>query len=625
MSFRTRLTSFFILIVVIPMVAVAFLVFRLISDSEQGKSDARASGVLGVAESLYRTESIAASSDAKAIARALSTQTAAGRSSPAAIRATVTSLAGQAGLARVVVRSHAHVLADVGSRNAIAPGEAIVRGRHLTVMASEITASQYAGELVVPGVSVVVREGSRELAAAGPGVAAQPLPESGSVTVDGTAYRVVTRQLPGFGATHVQVTALANVAATGGSPSNSRALALAFIAAFLFLALAFSVLASRGLQGQVSRFLHAARRLAGGDFSSPIRIEGRDEFAALGEEFNNMSSQLEQRLDELSQERARLREAIRRIGQTFASNLDRTALLDLALRTAIDAVRGTGGRISVRPGPDQPLVESIRLGSLGPIDPTLEEAERTVLDAGDVGDGEASGNYVISVPMGTPESGGYIHGLITVVRPKEPFSADDRELLRSLAAQATLALENVDLHQQVSRQAVTDELTGLANHGRFQDLLVAEIEEVRRYNHWLGLIMLDIDNFKLVNDTYGHQQGDVVLRRVARVLADSSREVDYPARYGGEELAVILPHTDLEGAYAIAERIRTSIEALRIPRMDKQGMLQVTASLGVAATTDGEKNALIAEADAALYAAKRQGKNRTVAAPIQAANVVSGE
>jgi diguanylate cyclase (GGDEF)-like protein len=626
MSFRTRLTSFFILIVVIPMIAVAFLVFRLISDSEQGKTDARANGVLGVATSIYRSESIAASADARTVARALSAQIAADRASPRAIRSTITTLADQGGLTRVVVRSGARVLADVGSADAIAPGEAVVRGRRLKVTASEITAGQYVDQLAVPGVSVVVREGPRELASAGPAAAARPLPATGSVTVDGVAYRALSQgQLAGFGGRNVQVTALASVAATGGSVTSSRALALALIAAFLFLALAFSVLASRGLQGQVSRFLYAARRLAGGDFSSPIRIEGHDEFAALGQEFNNMSSQLEQRLDELSQERARLREAISRIGQTFASNLDRTALLDLALRTAIDAVRGTGGRISVRAAPDQPLTETTRHGSLDHVDPMLEEAERTVLEAGDTGEGEANGSYVIAVPMGTPESGGYIHGLITVVRPREPFSDDDRELLRSLAAQATLALENVDLHDQVSRQAVTDELTGLANHGRFQDLLGTEIEEVRRYHHPLGLIMLDIDNFKTVNDTYGHQQGDVVLRRVARVLADSSREVDYPARYGGEELAVILPHTDLEGAYAIAERIRTSIESLRIPRMDKRGMLRVTASLGVAATTDGEKNALIAEADAALYEAKRQGKNRTVAAPIQAANVIGGE
>jgi diguanylate cyclase (GGDEF)-like protein len=198
-------------------------------------------------------------------------------------------------------------------------------------------------------------------------------------------------------------------------------------------------------------------------------------------------------------------------------------------------------------------------------------------------------------------------------------------MLRSLAAQATLALENVELHLQVSRQAVTDELTGLANHGRFQELLGYELEQVRRYGHPLGLIMLDIDDFKGINDTHGHQQGDVVLRNVARVVADNSREADYPARYGGEEMALILPHTDVEGTYAIAERIRTAIEALRIPRKDRGGTLRITASLGVIASSDGEKDELIAEADAALYEAKRLGKNRTVKAPVGAANVLGAE
>jgi diguanylate cyclase (GGDEF)-like protein len=136
--------------------------------------------------------------------------------------------------------------------------------------------------------------------------------------------------------------------------------------------------------------------------------------------------------------------------------------------------------------------------------------------------------------------------------------------------------------------------------------------------------MLDIDNFKSVNDTYGHQQGDVVLRRVARALADSSRDADLPSRYGGEELALILPHTDMEGAYAIAERIRTAVEALRIPQSNGDAPLRVTASLGVASSRDGRKEALVGEADSALYEAKRQGKNRTVKAQVRAANVVGG-
>ena len=95
---------------------------------------------------------------------------------------------------------------------------------------------------------------------------------------------------------------------------------------------------------------------------------------------------------------------------------------------------------------------------------------------------------------------------------------------------------------------MTDELTGLFNHRRFQEVMTVEVERARRYGHELRLIMLDIDNFKEVNDTYGHLQGDMVLGEVARVLRQSSRDVDEPARYGGEEMAVALPQTDLEGS-----------------------------------------------------------------------------
>ena len=624
MSFRTRLTTFFVLIVVVPMVAVGFLVLRLISDSEQGKADARANGVLTAAVGLYETESVAARGDAQSIARDLSARLVGG-APVSAVRSRVATLATQAGLARIVVRNGPTTLADVGDPTAIAPGSATIAGTPVTVTVSELTAAQYAHDIPAPGVGVVVWAGSHPLAEAGVSLLDRSLPTTGSVSVHGTSYRAASQTLRGFGGSPLVLTILSSVAASAGSVTGSRVLAIAFIVAFLLLAFSFSVLASRGLQGQVSRFLQAARRLASGDFSSPIQVAGHDEFAALGDEFNNMSNQLARRLDELSQERARLREAIRRIGQTFASNLDRPALLELALKTAIDAVHAEAGRVSVRTTPDGPLAEAIRDGSLQEAEAVIYVAERAALDTGDLGEGAQDERFAISVPLRPLEAGGRVHGLITVTSAGTPFSDDDREVLRSLGSQAALALENVDLHLQVSRQAVTDELTGLANHGRFQELLGAEVEQVRRYHHFIGLIMLDIDDFKSVNDTHGHQQGDVVLKRVARVVADSSREVDYPARYGGEEMALILPHTDLEGSYAIAERIRTAIEDLRVPRIDQRGTLRITASVGVAASSEGNKDALIADADAALYEAKHQGKNRTVRAPVRAANVLGGE
>jgi diguanylate cyclase (GGDEF)-like protein len=629
MSFRTRLTSFFVLIVIVPMVAIGVLGFRLISDSEQGKADARAAGIATVAASLYQNDIARARADAQTVARDPALQSRAKR------RARLSALVSSAGLARATVTRGAATLADVGDPTAIAPGVATVSGpaagAALTVTVSEITAGAYARQLSARDVGIVVRQGSRTLAATLAGTQARSFSTQGTVTVGGEHYRDVTLSFPGFGGSPVDVTVLSNLSATASSTGSSRAVALAFIIGFVVLALSFSLLASRALQAQLGRFLQAARRLASGDFSSPIQTEGADEFAALGEEFNNMSTQLAHRLDELSQERARLRESISRIGQTFASNLDRQALLELALKTAVDAVEGSCGRLSIRPGRGAQLAETVREGSFTGLEEAISDAERAVeaqragLMQRDLGEEATDQISVLAASLGPAEPDGRAHGVLTVARRGRPFSDDDRELVRSLARQATLALENVELHVQVSRQAVTDELTGLANHGRFQEVLGSEMDQVRRYQYPVGLIMLDIDDFKAINDSYGHQQGDVVLRHVARIVRENSRDADAPARYGGEEMALILPHTDLEGSHAIAERVRAAIEALRISRLDGRGTLRITASVGVAASSEGDKDGLIAEADAALYEAKRAGKNRTVRGPARTANVSAPE
>jgi diguanylate cyclase (GGDEF)-like protein len=623
MSFRTRLTGFFVLIVVVPMIAVGFLVFRLISDAAHGKADARASGLATAAASLYDAETANARVDAKQVAQA-----AASLRAPS-LRREIAALASQAGLARVSVRRGSRTLVSVGSGGAIAVGSATITAGaghpQVAVVVSELTAAEFVRELSGAGVQLVVRQGGRTLASTLPVAAPRSLPNRRDVTLAGVGYRSVTQTFPAVGGAPVRVTVLSDLSSTASSVASSRLVAAVFIAAFLLLAFAFSVLASRALQGQLGRFLSAARRLGSGDFSSPVPTEGHDEFAALGEEFNSMSAQLAGKLEELSQERAKLRELLRRVGRTFASNLDRPALLELALSTAVDATDASSGRLSVRSSAEEPLTERGSHGSLDGIEAQVHEAERRALGSNGLGEASSDDLFVASVPLGPITQSNRTHGLITVARRDRPFDDDDRDMLRSLAAQTTLALENIELHHQVQRQAVTDELTGLANHGAFQELLSTEIEQVRRYEYPVGLIMLDIDDFKSINDTFGHQQGDVVLKQVARVLRESSRDADSPARYGGEEMALILPHTDLAGAHAIAERVRLAIEALRVPRLDRQGALRVTASLGVAASVDGNKDQLIADADSALYAAKRSGKNRTATSEAETANVVGGE
>ncbi|HEY2319992.1 MAG TPA: diguanylate cyclase [Solirubrobacteraceae bacterium] len=624
MSFRTRLTSFFVLIVVVPMAAVGFLVFRLIDDSQSGKADARAAGVASTAAAVYQSASTEASLHARTVAGELALVP------RAQLDRRARAMAAQLGLDRLTVKVGSALVSDTGDHSAIAPGIAVVRASRSrparTVTASQVTAAEFARDLTVPGIRVVVRSGGRTLASTLPAAAGRVLPRSrGSATIGATSYQVATQTFAGFGGAPVQVSILSDASASGGSVAADRALAGIFIVGFLILAFFFSLLASRALHGQLGRFLDAARRLAGGDFSSTVPTSGHDEFALLGQEFNNMSRQLEHRLAELEQERARVRQAIRRIGEAFASGLDRDALLELALETAMDATEAERGRVSARRSVDDVLTETVHVGRLAGLEGSIYDAERQALTSDGIGEASLGDVHLATVALGPIGPGGPTHGLITVCREGRPFTADDLELLRSLAAQATLAMANVNLHFDVQRQAITDDLTGLATHGHFQDLLSAEMEEVRRYRYPVGLIMLDIDNFKSVNDVYGHQQGDLVLRCVADALRTTKRDVDVAARYGGEEMALILPHTDLEGAYEMAERARLAIAAMEIPLIDGEEMLRLTASVGAASSQEGAKNDLIAAADGALYVAKREGKNRTVRAEPHTANVVSGE
>jgi diguanylate cyclase (GGDEF)-like protein len=229
--------------------------------------------------------------------------------------------------------------------------------------------------------------------------------------------------------------------------------------------------------------------------------------------------------------------------------------------------------------------------------------------------GGLKGVHALAMPLvgrHDEKGGGETLGAISIARRGSDFSLEQCDLLAYLTTQAAVSLENVDLHQRVQRQAITDELTGLSNVRHFHELLDQEIERAQRFDNHIGLVMVDIDNFKSVNDTYGHPQGDLVLKEVARVLTEQSRDIDFPARYGGEEMSVILPQTDIGGAAMLAERMREAVAELEVRRLDGQGILKLTASFGVAALPGSatDKRYLIAVADEALYRAKHAGKNR---------------
>lgn len=624
MSFRGRLTLFFVLIVIVPMASVTIVIFSLIANNEQGKANAAIAARQETALALQRQARGAADRAAQQVGADVALSTALRAGDTAAARRRAARLTARLRLVRLLIYgTDRHAVADVGARDAIFPASRrlLADGREVgTLQVSVQSAAQYA-RLVkdVTSLDVVVRRRGHLLASTLRSVDPATLPGGlGTVAVGDRRFRAATFPQPDFRSGLLQVTLLRDEARTEGSVARSRLVVAAILLGFFLLAFAFALAVSRSLQAQVSAFLHAARRLGAGEFDTKVPTAGRDEFAALGEEFNTMAAQLQRRLEQLREERTRVERSMRRLGEAVASNLDRDALLGIVVETAVDGVGADGGRASARG--DGSLEERVAAGRIEGLEQALADAELQAAETGRPADATAGDAAALAHPLHASDGSGAVLGVVSVGRCGQPFSDPDRELFSYLAAQAAVSLENVDLHETVQRQALSDELTGLFNRRRFEELLAGEVERARRFpEQSLGLVLLDIDDFKVVNDTHGHQTGDLVLREVARVLRESSREIDAPSRYGGEELAVVLPGTDIEGAYDMAERVRLGIERLEVPIIGSDGeSLRVTASFGAASATGSSADAgeLVAAADVALYEAKRAGKNRTIRAGV---------
>jgi diguanylate cyclase (GGDEF)-like protein len=180
-------------------------------------------------------------------------------------------------------------------------------------------------------------------------------------------------------------------------------------------------------------------------------------------------------------------------------------------------------------------------------------------------------------------------------------------MVKTVSDQLSVGICHARLFRRMQTQAMTDALTGLFNHGAFQDRLGREVKLADRNNWQVSLILLDLDRLKRINDTHGHRSGDGTIFHVASIMRSSVREVDVCARYGGEEFVVILPQCGREDAIEVAERLREAIASTPVPNVG-----QVTASIGVATYPSGAKTKeeLVEMADRAMYLAKAAGRNR---------------
>ncbi len=216
----------------------------------------------------------------------------------------------------------------------------------------------------------------------------------------------------------------------------------------------------------------------------------------------------------------------------------------------------------------------------------------------------------LAVPMKTQ---GKIVGILNAEAPGHTsFNERDEHVFAILANSAALALDNAFMHQKMEQLTITDELTGTYNYRFFKMRLDDEMKRSVRYGQPLSLIMIDIDWFKRFNDTYGHESGNQLLRRLSSVIADNIRDVDILARYGGEEFIIILPQTGQDEAYTLGERIREKISEIRLKvGPDGKELARVTVSVGISCYPENGRgeDELVESVDQALYRAKGAGKN----------------
>ena len=205
---------------------------------------------------------------------------------------------------------------------------------------------------------------------------------------------------------------------------------------------------------------------------------------------------------------------------------------------------------------------------------------------------------------------GNVLGMMGLTGAKKP-DRRQLQLISTIANQIALALKNAAEHQKVLSLAITDELTGIYNRRAFQKVLDRELRRSKRYQKPLSLIMLDVDGFKAINDTYGHEAGDSVLKVLAAQLQSSIRDIDFLARYGGDEFAVILPETRADEAAILAERLKKTIS--NHPVSIDRSFYTISVSTGVADITSniiGNEHTLVRKADKVLYRDKAQGEYR---------------
>jgi two-component system cell cycle response regulator len=428
-----------------------------------------------------------------------------------------------------------------------------------------------------------------------------------------------------------------------GKPSFLYALLTALVLA----AAVASVLVARWLATSTTRPLGdlagAADRVANGDLDTRVPILRPDELGRLAGTFNRMTRELQAYVQALTASRDQLRGHLAILGETLSSTHDLHRIFQVILRTALAATGARAGLVLLTDPSGTELVAQCGIGLTGAWDLAEDElrTRRLPIGSGVLGsvaagsearrgfgaiasDEPACRTYVavpICAPAGTDDPL-VVHdpplpstfGVLALYDRVGggPFDDNDLQTLRTFAGQAGVAVSNVRIHEEAQRLSLTDPLTGLWNYRYLRESLRREVERASRFGRTLTVLVLDLDHFKDVNDTYGHAAGDAVLVEFARRIRVGLREVDVAFRQGGEEFVVLLPETDAYGGTIVAERLGAAVRDHRI-RVESRGgeEVSISVSIGIAIYPEhgGTAQQVVDAADDALYAAKKAGRD----------------